>query len=89
MNARLWACVIAGVLLAHFAVIHIIDQWRMLGKPLPKPNDPTFTTSTITYVDSEGRRVKVVREYTVSTRFADEATLRTMPPAPGQDASVR
>ncbi len=89
MNGKLWACVIAGVLLAHFAVLHIIDQWRQLGKPLPPPNDPTFTTSTITYVDEHGRPVKVIREYTVSTELADEATLKKLPPPPGENASAQ
>ena len=87
MNSKLWVCIIAGLLLAHFAVLHIIDQWRQLGKPLAPPNDPTFTTSTITYVDEAGRKVKVIREYTVSTELADEATLAKLPPPPSAEAS--
>jgi hypothetical protein len=84
VNAKLWVCVLAGVLIAHLALLFIIDHLRTMGQPLPRVIEPTFTTSTITYVDTEGRKVQVVREYTVSTELADEATLAKLPPAPKQ-----
>ena len=88
MNAKLWACVLAGVLVAHLAVIVIMDNVRALRKPQPhaKPAEPTFFTSTTTFTDAEGRKVKEFSEYTVSTELAGEATLKKLPPAPKTSA---
>lgn len=86
MNAKLWVCVIAGVLTAHLAVLFIVDHLRTMGRPLPKPIEPTFSTSTTTYIDGDGRKLKVVREFTVRTELADEKTLRELPAPPSTAA---
>ena len=84
MNARLWACVIVGVLVAHLALLVIIDNVRTLRKPKAevKVVEPNFFTSTTTFVDPEGRKMKEVSEFTVSTEMAGEATLKKLPPPP-------
>lgn len=83
MNAKLWACIGAAVLVAHLALIFIIDHWRKLGQPPPPlPPEPTFSTTTYRYVDEAGREVKVERQFKVSTKLADEETLSKLPPAP-------
>jgi hypothetical protein len=82
VNAKLWACVLVGVLIAHLAVIFIVEHWRARGRPMPKPFEPTFSTSTTTYMDPEGRKTNVVHEFTVSTEIADEKTLQGLPPPP-------
>ena len=84
MNAKLWACVITGVLVAHLALIVIIDNVRTLRKPHPQTTapEPNFFTTTTTFTDAEGRKVKEFSEYTVSTELADEATLKKLTPPP-------
>ena len=80
MNAKLWACVIVLVALAHFAVLHIIDEWRKIGKPRELPPEPTFRTAVIHYKDENGVEVKRVQEFTVPTQLADDETLAKLPP---------
>ena len=88
MNAKLWACVIAGVLVAHLALLVIIDNVRALRNPQPRAKvvEPNFFTSTITFHDAEGRKVKEISEFTVSTEFADDAMLNRLPPPPSEAA---
>lgn len=85
MNAKLWACVIVGVLVAHLALLVIIDNVRTLRKPQPQAKiiEPNFFTSTTTVVDPQGKKVKEFSEFTVSTELADEATLKKLPPPSG------
>ena len=82
MNTRILVCIVAGVLVAHLALLRILANWRAMSEPLAREIKPTFTTSTITYVDEKGTAVKTVREFTVSTRLLDEAELRKLPPPP-------
>jgi hypothetical protein len=82
MNGRLWFCVLCGVAVAHVAVLVIIANVRNLQHPPAKPAEPTFMTSTITVVDEQGRKLRERSEYTVSTRLADDATLKKLPPPP-------
>ena len=82
MNAKLWVCVLAGVLIAHLSILFIVDHWRNRGRPLPKPIEPTFSTSTTTYIDGDGRKMNIVHEYTVRTELADEQTLKELPLPP-------
>ena len=73
MKFGLWICIIACVGVAHLALLFIVDHWRKIGKPYVPPPEPTFTTSTFHYVNEQGAEVKRVKEFTVSTQFADEA----------------
>ena len=84
MNAKLWACVIVGVLVAHLALLVVIDNVRNLRKPKAevKVVEPNFFTTTTTLVDTDGRKMKESSEFTVSTEMADEATLKKLPPPP-------
>ena len=84
MNARLWACVIVGVLVAHLALLVVIDNVRNLRKPKAevKVVEPNFFTTTTTLTDPEGRKMKEISEFTVSTEMADDATLKALPPPP-------
>lgn len=85
MNAKLWACVMMAVLVAHIALIFIVDHWRKLGAPPPAPPpEPTFATTTYRYVDETGREVKVERQFKVSTKLAGEEALAR--PAPRTEA---
>jgi hypothetical protein len=83
MNFKLIACVAFAVLVAYMAIFHIIDTWKQMGEP-PRalPPGPNFTTTTYRYQDEQGRDVKVEREYKVTTRLADEETLKKLPPPP-------
>lgn len=87
MNAKLWVCVIAGVLIAHLSIIFIVDHWRMRGRPMPRAVEPTFTTSTTTYIDGDGRKTNIIHEFTVSTEIADEKTLKELPLPPTAPAT--
>lgn len=81
MNAKLWACVIVAVVVGHLAVLYIIDHWRKLGAPPPpRPAEPSFTTTTLRYVDEQGREVKVERQFKVSTKLVDDEALAKLPP---------
>ena len=82
MNGRLWVCVMAGVLVAHLALIVIIANVRNLGRPAPKPAGPAFMSSTLTFVDQQGRKIRERSEYTVSTELVNEAALKKLAPAP-------
>jgi len=88
VNAKLWVCVLAGVLIAHLSIIFIVDHWRARGRPMPKMIEPTFTTSTTTYIDAGGRKAKVIHEYTVSTELAREETLKDLPPPPATNGGA-
>jgi hypothetical protein len=88
VNAKLWVCVIAGVLIAHLSIIFIVDHWRMRGRPMPKAVEPTFSTSTTTYIDGEGRKTNIIHEFTVSTEIADEKTLKELPAPPAAAAAA-
>ena len=88
MNAKLWVCVIVGVLVAHLALLVVIHNVRNLREPKPevKVAEPNFFTSTTTTVDPKGRKMKEVSEFTVSTEMANEATLKNLPPPPSASA---
>lgn len=85
MNAKLWVCVLFGVLVAHLAVLIIWDNLRTIHAPRPKPLVPTFETSTITFTDPQGETVKVLSEFTVQTELATPDMLNQLPapPLPG------
>ena len=84
MNAKLWVCVFVGVLVAHLAVLFIIVNVRTLRNQQPQTKivEPTFFTSTTTFTDAQGQKVKEFSEYTVSTELAGEAALKKLPPPP-------
>ena len=88
MNAKLWVCVIFGVLIAHISVLFIVDHIRALGKPEPKPLEPNFTTSTTTYVNERGEKVKTVREFTVQTELVPRSVMEKLPPPPSPEAAL-
>lgn len=92
MNAKLWICVIAGVLVAHLAALFVVDHLKNFGRPLPKPVEPNFTSSTTTYIAPDGTKVGVMQEFTVTTEMASEETLSKLPrppAAPQADGGVR
>ncbi len=82
MNAKLWACVIVLIALAHFAVLHILDVCRHMGEPPELTPEPTFRTAVFHYQDENGVEVKRVQEFTVTTQLADDETLAKLPPPP-------
>jgi len=83
MNAKLWACIVVLVAVAHVALFQIVDQLRKFGQPRPSPPpEPSFTTTTVRYRNDRGQDMKVVQEYKVSTKFADPEVLKTLPPPP-------
>ena len=88
MNAKLWACVVMGVLVAHLSVLFIIDHFRDAGKPRPVPVEPNFTGSTTTFTDDRGEKVRVVHEFTVNTELATPGVLEKLSPPPKSDAVV-
>ena len=87
MNAKLWACVIMGVLVAHLSVLVIVDTVRSSRKPQPKQIEPNFSTSTMTVRAPDGQELKVVHEFTVETEFAPTEMLRKLPAPPLPDAA--
>ncbi len=88
MNAKLWVCVIIGVLVAHLSVLFIIDHFRDAKRPRPVVVEPNFTGSTTTYTNDRGEKVKVVHEFTVNTELADKTVLEKLsaPPSPAAAA---
>lgn len=82
MKFGLWMCILVAVGVAHMALLFIVDHWRKIGKPYVPPPEPTFTTSTFRYVDEKGEEVKRVKEFTVSTQFAEDAA-KAPAPKPG------
>ena len=82
MNAKLWVCVIMGVLVAHLSVIMIVDNVRTSKKPQPKPVEPNFSASTTTYTNPDGKVLKMEHEFTVETEFAKPEVLEKLPPPP-------
>ena len=87
MNAKLWVCVIVGVLVAHLCVIVIVDNVRTPRKPQPKQIEPNFSTSTTTIRAPDGQELKVVHEFTVETEFAGKSVLEKLPAPPSSDAA--
>ena len=88
MNAKLWLCVLMGVLVAHLSLIFIVGNIRTAGKPPPRPVEPTFTTSTTTFTNPQGEKLKVIHEFTVQTEFADPIVLEKLPVPPSSDAAL-
>ena len=82
MNAKLWVCVLAGVLVVHLCVIMIVDTVRTSRTPPPKRIEPNFSTSTTTVRAPDGTEIKVVNEFTVETEFATPEVLAKLPAAP-------
>jgi hypothetical protein len=82
VNAKLWVCVIVGVLVAHLAVLIIWDNIRTSGKPPPKPPEPNFETSTTTFTSASGKTLKIEHEFTVETQFAPPDVMKKLPPPP-------
>ncbi|MEO6787389.1 MAG: hypothetical protein ABI318_14755 [Chthoniobacteraceae bacterium] len=89
MNAKLWACVIAGVLIAHLAVLVIVDKFRTMGAPQPKLVEPTFSTVTTTFRDLDGKTLQVVHEFTVQTEMAEKSVLEKLPKPPTADSGAQ
>ena len=86
MNAKLWVCVIAGVLVVHLCVIMILDTVRTSRTPPPpRPIEPNFSTSTTTVRAPDGTEIKVVNEFTVETEFATPEVLAKLPAAPSAE----
>ena len=82
MNAKLWACVIAGVLVAHLCVLVIVSNIRLSRTPRPKPVEPNFSASTTTYTAPDGKILKMEHAFTVETEFAKPELLEKLPPPP-------
>lgn len=82
MNAKLWVCVLAGVLVIHLSVIMIVDAVRTSRTPPPRPIEPNFSTSTMTVRAPDGTAIKVVNEFTVETEFATPEVLAKLPLPP-------
>jgi len=87
VNAKLWACVITGVLVMHISVLFILDHFRDSQKPRPVPPEPNFTGTTTTYTNDRGEKVKVVHEFTVNTELADRSVLEKLPAPPESGAA--
>ena len=88
MNTKLLICIVVVVAVAHLALLRIIDQVRKFGAPKPpRPPEPSFTTTTFRYRDQKGQDVKVVQEFKISTKFADQETLDKLPPPPSSVAA--
>ncbi len=88
MNAKLWACVICGVLVMHLSVLFIIDHLRNPEKPRPIPVEPNFTGTTTTFTNDRGEKVKVLHEFTVETQLATPEVLEKLPPPPTTDTAI-
>lgn len=87
MNFRLLVCVTIGVLMAFFAVVHIIDVSRNMSQPPASPGpDMRFTTTVIRYQDEQGRDVERESQYSVPTELAGPELLKRLPPVPGETA---
>jgi hypothetical protein len=83
MKGGLWVCIIVLVGIAHLALFQIVDHLRKFGQPRPAPPpEPSFATTTYRYRNDRGEDVKVVKEFKVSTQFADPEVLKTLPPPP-------
>jgi hypothetical protein len=88
MNAKLLACIVVVVAIAHLALFQILDQLRKFGQPRPvPPPEPTFSTTTFRYRNDQGKDVKVIQEFKISTQFADPEILKTLPPPPTRSSS--
>ena len=88
MNAKLWACVIVGVLIAHLSILIIVDRFRTMGVPKPKLVEPTFSATTTTFRDLDGRDLAVVHEFTVRTEMAEKSVLDKLPKPPTGKAAA-
>jgi hypothetical protein len=87
VNARLWVCVVIGVLVAHLSVLMIVDHIRSSRKPQPKQVEPNFSTSTVTVRAPDGKALKVEHEFTVDTELATPEMLRKLPAPPAKDGA--
>ncbi len=81
MKLGIWLCIVACVGVAHIALLFIVDHWRTMGQPYVPPPEPNFRTATLRYVDESGTEVKRVKEFTVSTKFAEPETAKSALPA--------
>jgi len=83
VNAKLWVCVIFGVLVAHICVLVIVDNVRKPHTtPPPKTAEPNFSASTMTLSAPDGKVLKQEHEFTVETQFATPDVLAKLPPPP-------
>jgi hypothetical protein len=83
MNLRLLLCVSAAMIVAFLALFHIIDHWRaMKAPPRVLPPEPSFQTKVIRYQNDQGKEVERESQYRVTTKMADEETLKKLPPPP-------
>jgi hypothetical protein len=89
VNAKLWGCVIMGVLVMHISVLFILDHFRHARNPQPVavPIEPDFTGTTTTFTNDRGEKVKVVHEFTVNTQLATPDVLEKLPPPPSDTAA--
>ncbi|MEO6739058.1 MAG: hypothetical protein ABIP20_02335 [Chthoniobacteraceae bacterium] len=87
MNAKLWVCVIMGVLVVHLCVIMIVDNVRTQKLPQPKLVEPNFSASTTTYTNPDGKVLKMEHEFTVETTFAKPEVLGKLPSPPSSQAA--
>lgn len=83
MNFKLVICVTVAVLAGYLAVFQIVEHWRVATGPkrVPPP-EPSFRTKVIKYHDEKGIEVERETRFQVSTKMADEETLRKLPPPP-------
>ncbi len=88
MNAKLWGCVILGVLVAHLSVLFIIDHYREGKRPRPVSVEPNFTGSTATFTNERGEKVKVEHEFTVNTELASRQVLEKLPSPPKTEGGI-
>jgi hypothetical protein len=83
MNLKLFLCVSGAVFVAYLALFKIIDNWRgMQAPPRPAIPEPSFRTKVIRYQDAQGNEVQRESRFQVSTKLADEETLKKLPPPP-------
>lgn len=83
MNFRLFLCVGVAMIVAFLALFQIIDRWRaMKAPPRVIPGPPSFQTTVIRYQDPQGKEVERESQFQITTKFADEETLKKLPPPP-------
>jgi hypothetical protein len=83
MNFRLLLCVSLAMVVAFLALFQIIDRWRaMKAPPRAIPEPPSFQTTVIRYQDPQGKEVERESQFQITTKFADEDTLKKLPPPP-------
>ena len=77
MNWKLWLCVASGVLVIHIGVLMLWVNFQPRPK-LRAPGPHAFTARAQPVVDPNTGESLVIREFTVSTKFAT--------PEPGEKA---